>query len=189
MSGRVDVNCVDRNAGECCGSRMRTDSCATFLHTGGTMFWMRQTLHGISEEMAEMQALPVRRKRCARELVSSHELENVSRACLWCTLKSFRTVELQARTRGECACPHPHACFHFKCVATTWAFCLRVLSRGCVFQASACAPKMFQGTFCQTPMGKMSDVDQEFAVHGVRVPVCVLLLEMKRSDFARSVAS
>ena len=38
-------------------------------------------------------------------------------------------------------------------------------------------------------MGKMSDVDQDFAVHGVRVPVYVFLLEMWRSDFARSAAS
>ena len=142
-----DVDCVDRSAGECYGSRMRTDSCAMFLHTGGNMFLDVTTLHGISEEMAEMQALPVRVKRCARELVGSHGvlhgLENVSCACLWCTLKPFRAVEFQARTRGECAWFHPHACFHFKCVAPTRAFCLRVLSPWCVFQACACAPKTF----------------------------------------------
>ena len=90
-----------------------------------------------------MQALPVRVKRCARELVSSHGLKNVSRTRLWCTMKPFRPVEFQARTRGESACHHPHACFHFKCVATTRAVCLRVLSRGCVFQACACVPKTF----------------------------------------------
>ena len=144
------MDCVDRSAGECCGSRMRTDSCATFLHK-----WQyildATALHGISEGMAEMQALPVRVDRCARELVSSHGLENVSRACLWCTLKPFRPVEFQARTRGECACPDPHACFHFKCVATTRAFCLRVLSRGVFFKPVRVLQRHFRALSVRHP--------------------------------------
>ena len=60
---------------------------------------------------------------------------------------------------------------------------------GVFFKPVRVLQRHFRALSVRHTIGKMSDVDQDFAVRGVRVPVCVFLLEMRTCDFARSAAS